>query len=159
MPQCNVCQSTKVNQIIRINQIPIYNNILLESIEDAYNVPRGDIDLCFCHNCGHIFNAAFLPDLIDYTRQYENSLHFSPRFRKYADDLVEELIAEYDLRGKQIVEIGCGQGDFLMSICYRGGNYGKGYDPSYRGDMNSTIDNNIMIIQDEFSAHIHLNIT
>ena len=125
MPQCNVCQSIEVSRIIKIKSVPIFNNILLESFEDAINIPRGDIDLSICHNCGHFFNSAFLPHLIDYTHRYENSLHFSPRFRKYADDLIENLVEDYDLREKKIVEFGCGQGDFLKSICQKGGNYGR----------------------------------
>ena len=152
MQKCNVCNSSKLIEIIRINQIPVYNNILVESKEDSINVPRGDIQLCFCQNCGHLFNAAFLPDLINYTDRYENSLYYSPRFRKYANELVGELIAEYDLRGKQIVEIGCGQGDFLKSICLRGGNSGFGFDPSYRGDTQSDLDKNIRVVQDEFPS-------
>ncbi len=151
MPQCNVCQSIEVCRIIKIDSVPIFNNILLESFEDAINIPRGDIDLSICHNCGHFFNSAFLPHLIDYTHKYENSLHFSPRFRKYADDLIEDLVEEYDLRGKRIVEIGCGQGDFLKSICHKGGNYGKGYDPSYRGKTIIGNNKNIVFVQDEFS--------
>lgn len=151
MPQCNVCQSIEVSRIIKIKSVPIFNNILLESFEDAINIPRGDIDLSICHNCGHFFNSAFLPHLIDYNHLYENSLEFSPRFKKYADDLIENLVEDFDLREKKIVEIGCGQGGFLKSICQKGGNYGRGYDPSYRGETIFGNNKNIVFVQDEFS--------
>ena len=54
-----------------------------------------------------------------------------PRFQAYAHALAERLVADYDLRGKRIVEIACGQGDFLSLLCKLGGNRGIGFDPSY----------------------------
>ncbi|HZW03213.1 MAG TPA: class I SAM-dependent methyltransferase, partial [Anaerolineaceae bacterium] len=68
-----------------------------------------------------------------YTEQYENSLHFSPRFQDYAHSLAASLIDRYDLREKDVVEIGSGQGDFLALLCALGGNRGTGFDPSYTG--------------------------
>ena len=39
--------------------------------------------------------------------------------------------ADYDIRGKTVLEIGCGKGEFLSLICKLGGNRGIGYDPSF----------------------------
>ncbi len=64
-----------------------------------------------------------------YGPRYENSFYVSPRFRDYAAPLVEHLITTYDLHNKVIVEIGCGQGDFLRALCESGDNRGYGYDP------------------------------
>jgi hypothetical protein len=41
------------------------------------------------------------------------------------------LIERYDLYGKDIIEIGCGQGEFLTLLCELGGNRGVGFDPAY----------------------------
>ena len=49
---------------------------------------------------------------------------------RYAQSLVERLVREHDLRGKYIVEIGCGGGELLAMLCERGGNRGVGFDPS-----------------------------
>jgi SAM-dependent methyltransferase len=88
--------------------------------------------LGFCRQCGHTFNVAFNPDLMKYyDRDYENSLHYSPRFQEYANSLAASLIARYDLHDKNIIEIGCGRGDFLVLLCELGGNRGVGFDPSY----------------------------
>jgi SAM-dependent methyltransferase len=54
-------------------------------------------------------------------------------FQSYADDLVKSLVERYDLRHKKVMEVGCGQGDFLRSICAAGDNAGFGFDPSYAG--------------------------
>ena len=71
---------------------------------------------------------------MEYTQSYENSLHFSPGFQKFAADLADRLITRYNLRGKDVIDIGCGKGDFLKLICARGGNRGVGFDPSYVPD-------------------------
>jgi SAM-dependent methyltransferase len=68
---------------------------------------------------------------LGYTQSYENSLHFSSRFQEYANGLVEELTERYRLFNKNIIEIGCGKGDFLEMICAYGENHGYGFDKSY----------------------------
>ena len=40
------------------------------------------------------------------------------------------MIDRYDIHGKDILEIGCGKGDFLIEICRAGGNRGVGIDPA-----------------------------
>ncbi|MBK8988824.1 MAG: methyltransferase domain-containing protein [Chloroflexi bacterium] len=117
-----------------MDQLPVHCNVLWPSREGALSAPRGDIHLTYLPDCGHIYNSAFDPELMTYTEAYENSLHFSPRFQEYATNLAERLIATYDLRGKDIVEIGSGQGDFLQMLCQMGGNRGVGFDPSYAAE-------------------------
>jgi SAM-dependent methyltransferase len=43
--------------------------------------------------------------------------------------LSEELVARLGLRGRRIVEVGCGQGEFLALLCRLGPNEGIGFDP------------------------------
>jgi hypothetical protein len=57
--------------------------------------------------CGHLFNADFDQELVDYRPGYENSL----------------------LRGRAVVEIGCGRSEFLRTLCCQGNNRGIGFDP------------------------------
>jgi len=68
---------------------------------------------------------------MQYGEQYENSLYFSPRFRRYSEQLVVRLTTQFELRDKAIVEVGCGSGDFLRALCRNGRNRGIGFDPSY----------------------------
>jgi SAM-dependent methyltransferase len=65
-----------------------------------------------------------------YSANYETSLYASAVFRDYADALVQRLISTYDLRGKNILEIGCGRGEFLRQLCRAGNNRGTGFDTS-----------------------------
>ena len=132
--QCPVCDSFDIEDFLKINQVPVYCNVLWPTRQQALVAPRGDLALCFCRACGHVFNRQFDPGLVDYTAEYENSLHYSPKFREYAESLAQELIARHDLHGKTIVEIACGKGDFLRMLCQLGGNQGYGFDPSYEPD-------------------------
>jgi hypothetical protein len=77
---------------------------------------------------------------------------FSPRFRRYAEELSDTLIAKYDLHHKHIVEIGGGQGDFLRIICDRGNNLGVSIGPSYRPKPNDDVPRNVRFITDYYTA-------
>ncbi len=128
---CTVCGSADIFDLITVGDMPVYCNLLWPSKEGALAAARGDISMGFCRHCSHIFNRAFDPGFLEYTQDYENSLHFSPRFQSYANRLARRLVEQYDLHGKDIVEIGSGQGDFLAMLCELGGNRGVGFDPSY----------------------------
>ena len=128
---CPVCAATDAALILSLPQMPVFCNLLWPDQEGARNAPRGDIELGFCQQCGHIYNLVFDAELMAYTQAYENSLHFSPRFQSYASGLARSLVERYDLYDKDIVEIGSGQGDFLRMLCALGDNRGVGFDPSY----------------------------
>lgn len=126
-----VCPDSAAIPLIDMERVPVHCNVLWPTREAALDAPRGDIRLTYLPACGHTYNPAFDPALMEYTQEYENSLHFSPRFQEYATALAEGLVAKYDLRDKDIVEIGAGKGDFLIMLCALAGNRGWGYDPSY----------------------------
>jgi SAM-dependent methyltransferase len=89
---------------------------------------------------------------LGYDTHYENSLHFSPRFQAYAEKLAQRLVQEYDLHDKDVIEIGCGKGDFLALLCALGPNRGLGFDPSYEFDRRSSeTTNHFRVIKDFFS--------
>lgn len=147
---CTVCGGTKIDDLLAINEIPVHCNLLWQTRADAVAAPCGDIHLVVCWNCCHIFNKSFDAGSMQYTVEYENSLHFSPRFEEYAKELAVRLVEEHKLYDKDIVEIGCGQGDFLRLLCELGGNRGAGFDPSYMGEANDT-NNEVTIIRDYYT--------
>lgn len=78
-----------------------------------------------------VFNAAFDERRTRYDAVYENALHFSPQFREYAETLAQGLVSGFALRGKRVVELGCGDGSFLSRLCELGDNVGVGFDPAF----------------------------
>lgn len=154
---CPVCDGSHLAACVQIHDVPVYCNVLHDTRDEALAAATGDIDLAFCRGCGHLFNARFDPDRIDYTGKYENSLHYSGRFQAYAEALAEQLVERNDLRGKTIIEIACGQGDFLQLLCSLGGNRGIGFDPGHvpgRSEASAAAD--LTFVQDYYSeAYAH----
>lgn len=150
--RCPVCSSTDLAEVVRIARVPIHCNTYWQSGEEARNAPKGDIDLVFCRNCSHLFNIAFDPTRMGYTQEYENSLHYSARFQQYAQTLARRLVAAYHLVDKDIIEIGCGKGDFLRTLCELGNNRGLGFDPSYQdGRFETDPEGQFKIVRDFYS--------
>jgi hypothetical protein len=116
---------------VEIGSIPVHCNHLWSTREAALAAPTGDVQLGFCQACGMIYNLCFDATRMEYTPSYENSLHFSPCFQNYAHKLAARLVEKYHLYDRDIIEIGCGGGEFLSMLCAGGRNRGLGFDPSY----------------------------
>ena len=133
-------------------EVPIYCNLLWQEQQAARNCPKGDIKLEFDSNTGLITNTAFDPTKLGYDQDYENSLHYSPRFQKYADDLAQSLVKRHHLHQKDIIEIGCGKGDFLVSLCQLGDNRGVGFDPTYVSrEEHQSVSEKVTFVKDLYS--------
>lgn len=145
---CPVCGSTDLQLLLGLPEVPVYCNLLCETYDEAVQVPRANLSLLSCNKCGHSFNGSFDSSLLQYSDRYENSLSFSPRFQEYTRSLAERLVERYGLYHKDVIEIGCGQGDFLVLVCRIGENRGLGFDPSYRGGSESP---GVTIIKDYYS--------
>jgi len=145
-----VCPESASIPLIDMDNVPVHCNVLWPTREAALSAPRGDIRLTYLPACGHTYNPAFDAALMEYTQEYENSLHFSPHFQEYATALANGLIAKYDLYGKDIVEIGAGKGDFLIMLCAMSGNRGWGYDPSYVPEPGYTAPN-VTFVEDFYT--------
>ncbi|MFW6154486.1 MAG: class I SAM-dependent methyltransferase [Planctomycetota bacterium] len=128
---CVACNRETYEPLLRIDNATVFSNVLWDDRQAALAAPRAPMSLGFCRSCGMIYNVAFNPALMRYGPRYENALEHSPRFRRYARALADRLVRTYDLRGKHVVEIGCGQGRFLALLARLGNNHAVGYDPSY----------------------------
>jgi len=131
--KCPICQSSKTSLFLERFQVPVHQNLLCPSEESARNVKRGKLTLIICEECGFAFNQAFDANLLSYGKDYDNTQVCSSMFRDYIDNLIYHLINERGIVDKTIVEVGCGKGSFLKSLCAAGGNSGIGFDPSYLG--------------------------
>ena len=141
--------------------MPVHSVLLLSTREKALKYTKGDIILAFCETCGFISNVSFDPGLQEYSTGYESTQGYSPTFNVFADRLAQSLVDRYDLHNKEIIEIGCGQGEFLTKLCDLGGNHGVGFDPAYNPERNERVDNDqITFIKDFYSEKydsIHCN--
>jgi hypothetical protein len=137
--ECFACGGSDLTPVFSVAAIPLSSLILIDSEEQATSWPRGDLELVVCRSCAFIYNRLFRPESVDYTQPYEESQAYSPTFRVFEQQLVDHLVNDYDLAGRQILEIGCGKASFLESLCVEAGATGIGIDPSFdptrvRGD-------------------------
>ena len=130
---CLACGTDAARSILEIDRAPVLCNQLCSTEAEAHAAQVAPIQLANCTACGHTFNATFDPGRIQYGPDYENSLHFSPRFLEYSSALVAGLTARHDLGGRPVVEVGCGDGSFLRELCAASEARGHGFDPSYDG--------------------------
>jgi SAM-dependent methyltransferase len=129
---CPSCRSSgRCRPFYEVRRVPTNSCLLIENRARALDFPTGDIVLAVCSGCGFIFNAAWNPKLTVYSDQYEETQGFSATFNAFNRTIAEELVRNYDIRGKTVLEIGCGKGEFLSLICEAGDNRGIGYDPSF----------------------------
>jgi hypothetical protein len=130
--RCPNCGSSRgCHPFYEVLGVPTNSCLLIDDRARALDFPTGDIMLAVCSGCGFIFNAAWDAQRTVYSDQYEETQGFSPTFNAFNRAIAEELVSSYDIRGKTVLEIGCGKGEFLNLICELGGNRGVGYDPSF----------------------------
>ncbi len=135
---CPACGSNELTNFYTLEQgIPVHSVKLLKSRAEALQYPSGEMTLTFCDHCGFIHNSGYNPDLQDYSSEYESTQAYSPTFSAFARKLAQQLIDRYDLHHKKIIEIGCGQGEFLSLLCSMGDNQGTGYDPAYDAERSA----------------------
>jgi SAM-dependent methyltransferase len=151
MANCPGCGRNKTFQFYTISAVPVQSMLLLDSTAEAKAVPTGDVVLHVCHDCGFIFNPRFDPASQEFSPRYEASQGFSATFSSFHERLADSLIERYGLNGKRVIEIGCGQGEFLQLLCNRGQNEGLGFDPVFdacRSPLSDT--DQVTVIADYF---------
>ena len=132
--KCPNCGYRKMQVFYEVSGVPVHSVLLFPTQEEAINYPKGNISLGFCPSCGFITNVAFDPTLHEYSPRYEATQAYSPTFNSFHRKLATQLIEKYNLHHKNIIEIGCGQGEFLTLLCELGNNHGVGFDPAYNSE-------------------------
>jgi SAM-dependent methyltransferase len=130
---CPVCNATELEPIFLLEAVPVICNQLWPDAESARDAPAGDVDLVACRACAFIWNRAFDPARMEYAPGYENALHFSPKFQAFAEDLAKGIVERFALRGRDVIEIGCGDGHMLALMAKNGAATATGFDPSMAG--------------------------
>ncbi len=148
---CPACGSANLTPFYEMHGAPVHSVLLMPTREAALTYPKGDIHLAFCEDCGFITNTAFDPSLHEYSQRYEETQGFSPTFNRFHRALAQRLIDRYDLHNKDILEIGCGKGEFLTLLCQMGDNRGVGFDPAFIPERIQDADDRIVFIRDFYS--------
>ena len=152
---CRLCNNTSIFDFFQLPPVPTQDGVMLSTKTAALKAPMGRIDLRFCKACGFIRNEGYDPAKISFD-DYDFSNDHSPLFKSFVDQLCDRLIEQYDLRGKTILDIGCGDGVFLKTLCEKGGNTGIGIDPGFDHSKRKLSGNeNITFIRNYYSEEFN----
>lgn len=121
----------RYNSLYRASRLPLFQNLMFQTAEDARNCETGDIHLVQDLETGLVFNQAFEPERLVYDENYQNEQANSESFRRHLDNVVEMI--KRHLFGKDLIEVGCGKGGFLSQLDSAGFKI-TGMDPAYEGD-------------------------
>ncbi len=147
MTSCRVCGSDRIEPLADAGSVPVQCTALYDDAEAARGSARGEMRLVLCLDCTAVTNAAFDPGLVVYDAEYENSQLFSGTFRRYAEELAARLVADHDLTGRHVVEVGSGKGEFLAMLVDAGLGRATGYDPTYGGEVDDLAPTSVVRIE------------
>lgn len=149
---CPNCGGNRPHVFHHVANVPVNSCLLYENRKGAIDLPCGNIDLSFCPDCSFVYNAAWHPERTTYNEDYEETQEFSDTFSTYQKQQAMDLLARYGVLGKEIVEIGCGKGEFLSLLCELGRNHGVGYDPSFVPNRRNGIPHSIEFKRELFTS-------
>jgi len=155
MPSDSICQNCggqAISIFYEVGSVPVHTCSLQSTKQKALRFPKGKILLGFCEECGFISNSTFDPSIMSYSSSYEDQQCFSSTFNVFAQNLAKRLAERYNLCNKNVLEIGCGKGDFLTLLCELGDNSAVGIDPAYVNERTSIkVSKRIKFIRDYWS--------
>lgn len=117
-------------ELFRVEGLPVLQNRVFNTREEALQSPTGDIVLAQDSVTGLISNIAFESEKIVYDENYQNEQACSVFFQRHLDN-VASIIDKY-LHSKSLIEVGCGKGFFLEHLQSKGYSI-QGVDPAYEG--------------------------
>lgn len=133
MSGCLACGAGDLVEFADLGEIPVLCGVHYATREEALASPLGRMVLGFCTSCAYVRNLAFDPQIMVYDTTMDTNLHHSAAFRSFSTELVKGLIERHEPGGRRILDVGCGQGEFLRELCEHAGARGFGYDPMYAG--------------------------
>ncbi|GIG91773.1 class I SAM-dependent methyltransferase [Plantactinospora endophytica] len=131
--RCTACGRHDLVPFADLGEIPVYCGVHWASREEALASPLGRMWLAYCPECGYVRNLAFDPAVLVYDTTMDTNLHHSPAFGVFSAELVKHLAGRFPLRGGTVLDVGCGQGEFLRELCHVAACRGVGYDAMYAG--------------------------
>lgn len=130
---CDACGGASLVPFADLGEIPVFCGVHWASRDEALASPLGAMELAYCPECAYVRNLAFDPAALVYDATMDTNLHHSPAFQTFSAKLVKHLVQRYPLAGASVLDIGCGQGEFLRELCHVAGAGGHGYDAMYAG--------------------------
>lgn len=114
--RCPVCGGERVAETVRRERLPAMQNYVHRRRESALSASVGTLLLAVCRTCGFAWNSAFDPGLLRYDDNYDNAVPSSV-MGAYYGEIATYLVDRYDPSDGLVVDVGCGDGRFLRTLC------------------------------------------
>ncbi|MDZ4867521.1 MAG: class I SAM-dependent methyltransferase [Alphaproteobacteria bacterium] len=134
---CPICRASDFDVFLRREGVPVDQNKVYRTREEARACQRGDITMALCKRCAFVWNQTFEDSPVVYDQNYENDQTHSPAFRAHVEDMAARVLAAMPADAPlDVVEVGSGQGTFLKCLKDMAGprlRSATGFDPAFRG--------------------------
>lgn len=119
-PRCLACRSTKHHPLYRWDEVPLSVVGLPHSSDEAKAMAALTMNVRRCAMCGHVFHTDFDYEKVPYKTGSNLVYNRAKSWGHYQRELAHEWITRYSLSGKTILEIGAGDGTFLVPFLEAG---------------------------------------
>lgn len=126
-----------VELIYKQNSVPLFQNKVYNSFDEAVMSPVSDVMLSQCKDTGFVFNSNFDINRLDYDSNYQNEQSNSSFFQEHLNSVINLLESNSLTEGK-VLEVGCGKGFFMDMLLKKGVDI-TGIDPTFEGDSEKVI--------------------
>lgn len=129
---CPVCNRSDSQEVFKNSRVAVHRLKYYPTREQALDAPIGEMEYRYCNYCGTMWNVLFDTKIIDYNQDYLLERGCSPSFRKHLNDMGDFVVSVLSPQDA-VIELGCGNGNFLSVLEEKGITNIKGYDTTYRG--------------------------
>lgn len=137
--------------------VPVHSCLVMGSRADAVSMARGALAVVLCRGCGAMSNRAFTERDMAYSARYEDSQAFSTTFVDYARSLAERWVGDWDLRGRTVLEVGAGRGDFSRLLAAAGAGHVVAMDPTVDPRRFGEPDERVTLLAETFGSGTDLS--
>lgn len=114
---CRLCGATRLHIAFTLTNTPRNIQRLLRERELDSDLP-GSVVVCHCDECGLVQLTEQLES--DYYDDYLMTTAHSPQMQEYQRSQAQAFVARFSLLSKRVIEIGCGDGNYLRYLAEEG---------------------------------------
>jgi len=115
--ECKVCNRRDLNLFIEFEKYPKTISYLFEDAELARKDFTG-LSFVKCNFCHHVQISKDMPQ--DFYKNYLMTASHSNKMNEFQIQQAEFIIRKFNLKNKKILEVGCGDGNFLCILKEKG---------------------------------------
>jgi SAM-dependent methyltransferase len=154
---CPLCGRPGGVVVHEVAAVPVHSCLVMDTRAEAMAIAQRPLTAVLCRGCGAIANRLFAEEDMAYSSRYEDSQAFSTTFIDYARRLAGRWVSDWGLRGRTVVEIGAGRGDFSRLLAEAGAGHVVAMDPTVDPVRFGAPDERISLVAETFAEGTDLS--